>query len=76
MQPIASDVSVCQPVTRLWYANVAERTSVLFGMETLGGPKNIVLDSGHNPPRRREEKVHSMQPLPNYFGLLFHFFHQ
>jgi len=29
---------------------MAEWTGILFGMETLGDPKNIVLDVGHDLP--------------------------
>jgi len=53
--------------TRLHRAKTAEQ--IRFGVNTFGGPRNIVLDGGPDPPQRGEED--SMQPSPNYFGLLF-----
>jgi len=47
----------------------AERIKMLIQVNTLGGPWNIVLDGGPDPPQRGGG--HSMQPSPNYFGLLF-----
>jgi len=77
MQTIATDVSVCQSVclsrgvTRLRCAETAERIEVRFGMKIFEGPRNIVLNGSLDPQRRgRGESAHSMQPLPNYFGLL------
>jgi len=58
-------------VRRLRRAKTAERIEVLFGVKTLGGQRNIVLDAGPDPPRRGKEDAHSMQTLPNYFGPLF-----
>jgi len=52
---------------------VAKWIEFLFGVKTPGGPNNVVLDGGHrapNPQWHGEGGVHSMQPLPNYFGLL------
>jgi len=72
---------------------------MLFGVNTPGGPRNIVLDGGPDAPTERgrgsckkiryplisQERlkleslaravcaVHSMLPLPNYFGLLLLF---
>jgi len=63
-------LSVCLSVTRLWCAETAERIEILFGVKTPGSPGNSLLDGGPDPPRRGEEKVHLMQPLSNYFGLL------
>jgi len=31
-------------------AKEIERIEVLYGVETLGGPRNIVLDEGPDPP--------------------------
>jgi len=48
MQLIATEVSVCQSVcllrsfTRLRCAKTAKRIEVLFGVKTLGGPRNTV----------------------------------
>jgi len=47
-------------------AKVNEWIEILFGVETLGAPRNIVLDGTANPPRQGG----GMQLLPNYFGLL------
>jgi len=41
---------------------------MLIGVGTLGGPWNIVLHGGSDPHSEREGD--SMQPSPNYFGLL------
>jgi len=42
--PERLSVSVCDAVMRLRCANMAERIDVLFGMETPGDARNIVLD--------------------------------
>lgn len=34
-----------------------ERIAVLFGMETLQGPRNIVLDGGFDPPTKMGRTV-------------------
>jgi len=44
-----------------------ERIDVLFGKETIG---TTVLDRDPDPPRRGGGKAYTMQPLPNYLGLL------
>jgi len=64
---------------------MAEQIEVVFGVKTLGGRRNIVLDGGLDPHAAKEHRVrrgsrsprgegegeaHSMQPLPSYFGLL------
>lgn len=49
-------------VTRLRYANTNERIEMLFGVETLGGPRNIVFDFPNG------------FALPNYFGQLLTYF--
>jgi len=62
-------LSVCLYVTRLNSAllyKMAEQIKMLFGVNTPGGPRNIVLDGGPDPPQRGD----SMQPSPNYFSLL------
>jgi len=43
-------------------------TWLLFEVNNLGGPRNIVLDRGPDPPQRGQGD--SMQLSPNYFGLL------
>jgi len=50
---------------------VAERIEVPFGVKTLEGPVNIVLDRGPDPPRRGRGGSALMQSLPNYIGILF-----
>jgi len=42
-------LSVSLFVTRLCTAKTAKRIEVLFGVETLWAPKNIVLDVGFDP---------------------------
>jgi len=75
MQTTVTDVSdVCLSLclsrgsTQLHCAKTAERIKILFRMNTLGGPWNIALDGSPDPPQRGEG--YSMQPSPNYFGLL------
>jgi len=53
-------VCACLSCGRL--CKTAERIEVLLGAETLGDPRNVVLDGGPQG---------SMRPLPNYFGYLF-----
>jgi len=60
----SSGVSVCLSVTCLWSAKMAVWIEVF--LETLGGPRNIVLDVSVTRGRRGD----SMWPLPNYFGHL------
>jgi len=47
-----SRMSVSLFVTRLWYANTAEWIQVLLEVETLGEPRNIVLDESPNLPHK------------------------
>jgi len=64
-------VSVCLSVTRLTVlhcSKMAERINMLFGVNTRRGPRNIVLDGGPDSPQSGAGD--SMQPSPNYFGLL------
>jgi len=49
-------------------AKMAEWIDILFGVETPGDPRNIVLDGGPHPPWH---DMSSMQILPNYFEHLF-----
>jgi len=56
VQTIVADVSVCLSVMRLHLALAyknAEWIEVLFGVKTLGVPRNIVLDRGPDPPTGR-----------------------
>jgi len=46
--PVAWCVS--QSVMCLHPVKTAEQIEVLFWLETFGGPRNIVLDGGPNPP--------------------------
>jgi len=71
LQTIVIDVRGVSPSggsTRLRCAKTAEQINILLGVNTLGGPRHIVLDGGPDPPQRRERD--SMQPSPNYFGFL------
>jgi len=65
MWPIATDDpvarSVCLSVTRLRCAKTAKKMEVLFGVETLGDPRHIVLDV---VPITLQRGV-SMRSLPN-----------
>jgi len=66
-------VTLSHGSTRLHCAKTAEQIKILFGMNTLGAPKNIVSDGGPDPPQQGEGElyvIHSMQPLPDYFELL------
>jgi len=66
---VANVCGVCPSVclaTQLHCAKTAERIYGLFVVNTRG---NIVVDGGPDPPQRGD--LDSMQPLPNYFGLLF-----
>jgi len=76
MHTTVTDVSgVCPSVclslgsTRLHCAKMAKWTKVLFGVNILGGPWNILLVGGSWSPLQRG-KGHSMQPSPNYSGFL------
>jgi len=44
--------------------------SVTNGSTSCLDPRHIVLDGGPHPPRRGGWGWGSLQPLPNYFGLL------
>jgi len=50
-------MSVCLSYgsTRLHCAKTAEQIKILFGVNTLGGPRNIVLDRPPDPPTARGE---------------------
>jgi len=65
---------LCTNFTQLNSVSVsktAEQIEILFGVNTLGGPRNIVLDWGLNPHSEgRGWGGGSMQPSPNCFGLL------
>jgi len=63
MQTIVTDVcGVCLSVclshgsSQLHCAKMAEQIKMLFGVNTSGGPRNIVLDVGPDPPPHREGK--------------------
>jgi len=71
METTVTDVrSVClsHGSTRLRCAKMAERIKILFAVNTLGGPRNIVIDGVLIP---RSKGGDSMQPSTNYFGLWF-----
>jgi len=56
---VIDERGVCPPVclsrgsTRLRYAETAKRIKILFGVNILGGPRNILLDGGTSPPQLR-----------------------
>jgi len=54
--------SVCLSWRQAGCAKTAEQISVLFGLETLGEPRNTVLDGGPRPPKARRRG--SMWPFP------------
>jgi len=66
----AVSVSLSCGSTRLHCAKTAEWIKIPFGVNSPGGPTNTVLHRGPDPPQIGKGKMHSMQPLPNYFGLL------
>jgi len=78
MRTIVTNVpAVCLSRGSTWFhcAKTTEQIKILFGVKTLGGPINIVLDGGPDPDPPHSDGVgDSMQPLPNYFGLLLYFF--
>jgi len=64
MQTIVTDdrgvcpsVSLSRSSTRLCCTKTSERIKILFVVNTVGGPRNIVLDGNHDPPQRGERKV-------------------
>jgi len=64
MQTTVTDVpgacpSIClsRSSTRLHCVKTAERINILFGVNTLGGLRNIVLDRGTDPPTARERVI-------------------
>jgi len=61
-------VSVSRGSTRLHCTKTAEQIKTLFGVNTLGGPWNIVLDEDPDPPHSKG-KGDSMQLSLNYCGL-------
>jgi len=66
--PAASAVGgpvISLSVSRLRCAKMAGRIDILVGVETLGDPRHIGLDTGPNPPTARAE--HLMQSLSSYF---------
>jgi len=71
MQPIVTDArGMCLSVTRwtrLYCAKTAKQIKILFGVNTLGAPRNI----GSCSPQQRGEGD-SMQLSPNYFGLVLY----
>jgi len=59
MQPIVTDfrhVCLSRGSTRLDCAKTAEQIKSLFGVNTVGGPRNIVLDGGPDPPTTRGKR--------------------
>jgi len=54
LRPMIIPQSVSLSVMQAGCAKTAERIDVLFGAETTGDPRNIVLDGGSHPPRRWE----------------------
>jgi len=58
MQTIVTDVRLCvvsvrclsRGSTRLHCAKTAERIKIVFGVNTPGSPRNIVLHGGSDPP--------------------------
>jgi len=48
--------SVCHAAHLGFTAKTAEHIKLLFGVNTLVGQRNIVLDVGHDPPQRGGRK--------------------
>jgi len=57
-------VSVRQSVytTRLHCAKTAEQIGILFRVNTLGGPRNIMLNWAPDPPQRRGGELRKILP--------------
>jgi len=70
VRPIATDDpiawSIWLSVTRLGWAKMAKRIEFLFGMESLGDPRNILLD--YDAPTATWR---AMRPSPNYIIIFF-----
>jgi len=49
--------SVSLSVTHVGCAKTAERIDVLFGLESPGDPRNILLHGGPHPPRQGEGRL-------------------
>jgi len=49
---VRQSVCLSRGSTRLYCAKTAQRIKILFGVNTLGGPRNIMLDGGPDPPQR------------------------
>jgi len=50
---VSHDSCACQSVIQAGCAKMTEWIDVLFGMETPGDPRNIVLDEAPHPPMAR-----------------------
>jgi len=77
MQAIVTDdpgvcLFVCHVAQLDFTAKLAEQIKMLFGVNTLGDPWNILLDGDPDPPQRGEGA--SMHPPSDYFGLLFRYY--
>jgi len=64
------DHGVCQSVTQARCEKAAERINVLFGVETPGDLRNILLDEGPHSPRAKG----SMRPVANLLWPLVSFY--
>jgi len=64
----ATDVSclsvpLSHGLTRLYCAKTAERIEILFGLNTLGGLRSIVLDGSPDPPQRGGGELGKILPI-------------
>jgi len=57
MRRIALSFCLSRGSTRLRCAKTAELINILFGVNTLGGTRNAVLDGGLDPTQRGERGV-------------------
>jgi len=58
-------IVVCLSCDLNWLhcAKTAERIQILFGLNSLGGPRNIVLDGNPDPPQRGGGEVEHIWPI-------------
>jgi len=49
---VSQSVCLSRGLTRIHCAKKAEQIKILFGVNNLGCPRNIVLDGGPDPPQR------------------------
>jgi len=69
-QSVRPSVRLSRGLTWLHCVKMAERIKMLFGMNTLGGPRNIVLDGALIPPQREEGIRCSLRQSTLFYSFL------